>query len=227
MQFENVRVAVTGAAGNLGQAVGKAFLAEGAHVIAVDRVEASFDGIWAGQFEAHVIDLTNADATLSLFESLPAVDVLCNVAGGFDMGTPVHELSAGQWEFMFDINSRTMINASRAATPKMIAKGSGAVVSVSAKAALASGATMAPYSASKSVVMRATEAMSAELKGHGINVNCVLPTALDTPQNREAMPKADPGKWVAPDDLAAVILFLASPKARAVHGACIPVTGLS
>ena len=116
MQFENTRVAVTGAAGNLGQAVGKAFLAEGAHVLAVDRVEASFDGIWAGQLETHVVDLTDASATLALFESLPAVDVLCNVAGGFDMGTPMHELSADQWEFMFDINARTMINASRAAS---------------------------------------------------------------------------------------------------------------
>ena len=78
-----------------------------------------------------------------------------------------------------------------------------------------------------SIVMRLTETMSAELKHKGINVNCVLPTALDTPQNRAAMPKADTSKWVSPDDLAAVILFLASPAARAVHGAAVPVSGLS
>ena len=227
MRFENKRVAVTGAAGNLGQAVAKAFLAEGANIVAIDRVQATIDGTDASRVEARVIDLTAAAATLAAFDSIGAVDVLCNVAGGFDMGTPVHELSADQWEFMFDINARTMLNASRAAVPHMIAAGGGAIVSVSAKAALAGGSTMAPYSASKSIVMRATESMSAELKDKGINVNCVLPTALDTPQNREAMPKADPSRWVACEDLAAVILFLASPAARAVHGAGVPVTGLS
>ena len=226
MRFENKRVAVTGAAGNLGQAVAKAFLAEGASVVAIDRVEASIEGADSARVDAQVIDLTDAQATLTAFEAIGAVDVLCNVAGGFDMGTPVHELSADDWEFMLDINARTMINTSRAAVPHMINAGGGAVVSVSAKAALAGGSTMAPYSASKSIVMRATESMSAELKDKGINVNCVLPTALDTPQNREAMPKADPSKWVACDDLAAVILFLASPAARAVHGVGIPVTGL-
>jgi len=227
MRFENKRVAVTGAAGNLGQAVARAFLAEGASIVAIDRVQAAIEGVEAGLVDAHVVDLTDATATLAAFESIGAVDVLCNVAGGFDMGTPVHELSADQWEYMLDINARTMINTSRAAVPHMVTAGGGAVVSVSAKAALAGGSTMAPYSASKSIVMRATESMSAELKDHGINVNCVLPTALDTPQNREAMPKADPSRWVACEDLAAVILFLASPAARAVHGAGVPVTGLS
>lgn len=99
-------------------------------------------------------------------------------------------------------------------------------MNVGAKAALASPGTMAPYTASKSIVMRATESMAAELKEQGINVNCVLPTALDTPQNREAMPNADPSRWVDPTALADVILFLASPAARAVHGAAVPVTGL-
>ena len=128
---------------------------------------------------------------------------------------------------MLDINSRTMLNSVRGAVPAMLERGGGAIINVGAKAALASPGAMAPYTASKSIVIRATESMSAELKDRGFNVNCVLPTALDTPQNREEMPNADPSRWVEPAALAEVILFLASPAARAVHGAAIPVTGLS
>ena len=86
---------------------------------------------------------------------------------------------------------------------------------------------MGAYCAAKSAVTRLTEAMSAELREHGVNVNCVLPSIIDTPENRAAMPKSDPRHWVAPEDLASVILFLSSDAARAVHGAAIPVTGLS
>lgn len=225
MRFQSKRAAVTGAAGNLGQAVAAALHAEGAEVILLDRVEASLAG--ASNASSRVVDLTDPEAVVAAFEAIGPVDVLCNIAGGFDMGTPVHEVGVSTWEFMLDINARTMLNTVRAAVPQMMKTGGGAIVNVSAKAALAGGANMAPYSASKSIVMRATESMAAELKDKGFNVNCVLPTAIDTPQNREAMPNADPTKWVAADALADVILFLASPAARAVHGAAIPVTGLS
>jgi NAD(P)-dependent dehydrogenase (short-subunit alcohol dehydrogenase family) len=226
MSFEGKRVAVTGAAGNLGQAVAAAFAAQGANVLLVDRVEAHLDSSGSGETRAVVVDLTSSEATVAAFAELGPIDVLCNVAGGFDMGTPVHETTVEQWEFMLDINARTMLNSVRAAVPGMLSQGRGAIVNIGAKAALASPGTMAPYTASKSIVIRATESMAAELKEKGINVNCVLPTALDTPQNREAMPNADPTRWVDPQALAEVILFLASPAARAVHGAAIPVTGL-
>jgi len=226
MSFEGKRVAVTGAAGNLGQAVAAAFAAQGANVLLVDRVEAHLDSSGSGETRAVVVDLTSSEATVAAFAELGPIDVLCNVAGGFDMGTPVHETTVEQWEFMLDINARTMLNSVRAAVPGMLSQGRGAIVNIGAKAALASPGTMAPYTASKSIVIRATESMAAELKDKGINVNCVLPTALDTPQNREAMPNADPTRWVDPQALAEVILFLASPAARAVHGAAIPVTGL-
>lgn len=235
MNFRGKRVAVTGAAGNLGQAVTQAFYDQGADVLLIDRIEGSIneaagggDGAAdRGSARACVFDLTDGEATRAGFEAIGAVDVLCNIAGGFDMGTPVHETTVEQWEFMLDINARTMLNSVRGAVPAMIANGGGAIINVGAKAALASPGTMAPYTASKSIVLRATESMSAELKEKGFNVNCVLPTALDTPQNREAMPNADPSRWVDPAALADVILFLASPAARAVHGASIPVTGLS
>lgn len=226
MSFTSKRVAVTGAAGNLGQAVAAAFHAAGADVVLIDRVDASLASSGSGSVTSYVVDLTNAEATMATYAEVGAVDVLCNIAGGFDMGTPVHEVTVDQWEFMLDINARTMLNSVRAAVPAMMENGGGAIINVGAKAALASPGTMAPYTASKSIVIRATESMAAELKDKGFNVNCVLPTALDTPQNREAMPNTDPSRWVEPAALADVILFLASPAARAVHGAAIPVTGL-
>ena len=109
----------------------------------------------------------------------------------------------------------------------MLKQGSGKIINVSAFAAQRGAALMGAYAASKAAVARLTEAMSAELREHGINVNCVLPTILDTPENREAMPLADPTKWVALDDLASAIVFLGSDGAKAIHGASLPVSGLS
>ena len=143
------------------------------------------------------------------------------------MGKPVHGTSDEDWQFLFDVNARTFLNAVRAVVPQMIEAGGGKVVSVAAYGALKGGAKMGPYAASKDVVIRLTESMAAELRTKNINVNCVLPTIIDTPDNRTAMPDADPSRWVAPEDLAKVITFLASDDARAIHGASIPVTGLS
>jgi len=109
----------------------------------------------------------------------------------------------------------------------MLASGGGKIINVGAFTAQKGAANMGAYIAAKSAVIRLTESMAAELREKNINVNCVLPTIIDTPENRAAMPKADPQKWVAPEDLASVIVFLASPAAKAVHGAAIPVTGLS
>ena len=109
----------------------------------------------------------------------------------------------------------------------MLEAGGGKIVNVGAFAAQKGAAEMGAYVASKSAVIRLTESMAAELREKNVNVNCVLPTIIDTPENRKAMPAADPRKWVAPEDLANVIVFLASDAARAIHGAAIPVTGLS
>jgi len=111
--------------------------------------------------------------------------------------------------------------------PHMLKAGGGKIVNIGAYSALSGKAEMSAYIASKSAVIRLTESMAAELRGHNINVNCVLPSIIDTPQNRAAMPKADPSKWVAPAALADVLMFLCSPAARAIHGAAIPVVGLS
>ena len=155
------------------------------------------------------------------------IDVLCNIAGGFRMGEAVHETSDETWDFLFNLNVRTLLNAVRAAVPALIETGGGKVVNVGAAGALKGGAMMGAYAAAKSVVIRLTEAMSAELRERNINVNCVLPTIIDTPENRAAMPDADPTRWVAPADLARTIMYLASDDARAIHGAAVPVAGRS
>jgi NAD(P)-dependent dehydrogenase (short-subunit alcohol dehydrogenase family) len=143
------------------------------------------------------------------------------------MGKPVHETSDADWNVLMDLNARTVLHTARAVVPHMIAAGGGKIVNVGAFAAQKGAANMGAYIASKSAVIRLTETMAAELREKNINVNCVLPTIIDTPQNRADMPKADPKRWVAPGDLANVIVFLASDEARAIHGATLPVTGLS
>ena len=161
--------------------------------------------------------------------ALPAgtrIDVLCNIAGGFRMGQPVHETSDETWDLMLGLNAKSVINCARAVVPGMLAAGRGKIINVAALAGLAGKANMGAYIASKSAVIRLTESMSAELRDKGINVNCILPSIIDTPQNRADMPKADPRRWVAPEALADVVLFLASDAARAIHGASIPVNGL-
>src|SRR5205814_304103 len=120
------------------------------------------------------------------------IDVLCAIAGAFRMGEPVHDTSSTTWNAMIDINVRTLLNAVRCVTPGMIANGYGRIVTIGAVAAQHGGAGIGAYCAAKSAVMRLTESMAAELGSKGINVNCVLPSVLDTPQNRAAMPKVDP-----------------------------------
>lgn len=234
MAFAKRTVVITGAAGNLGRAVAAAFAGRGAGLVLIDRRRADLESAYGrddGSRFTLPLDLSDQAATTaavaSALDRSGRLDVLCNVAGGFDMGDAVHETSDATWDLMADLNVRTLIHASRAVVPHMIAAGSGRIVNVGAAAAIRGMAGMGTYCATKSAVIRLTEAMSAELREQGINVNCVLPSILDTPQNRTAMPDADPSRWVSPDSLAEVIAFLASDAARAIHGAAVPVTNLS
>ncbi|MGP1396977.1 MAG: SDR family NAD(P)-dependent oxidoreductase [Inquilinaceae bacterium] len=226
--FTDRVVLITGAAGNLGQAVAKAFGDAGASLVLVERKPPTDDA--AGDRVMRVVaDLTESDQTAQAAQAavdrFGRIDVLCNMAGGFAMGAPVHAVEDKTWDLMMDLNARSIVHMARAVVPHMMARKSGRIVSVGATAALAGGAGMGAYSASKSAVLRLTEAMAAELGEHGIGVNCVLPSIIDTPQNRAALPKADPAGWVAPAALADIVLFLASDAARALHGVSLPVTG--
>lgn len=227
-------VLVTGAAGHLGRAVAAAFDADGANLVLVDRDRALLERAFGGDGTQRLLvpcDLFDAaqvqGAVDQALQRFGRIDVLCHIVGGFRMGEAVHETSDATWDFLFDLNARTLLHAARAVVPAMLRQGGGKVINVGAFSAQRGLAAMGAYTASKSVVIRLTEAMAAELRERNINVNCVLPTVIDTPDNRAAMPDAEPARWVAPADLAAVIRFLASDAARAVHGAALPVTGLS
>ncbi|TCP14553.1 short-subunit dehydrogenase [Crenobacter luteus] len=234
MQFHDRTVLITGAAGNLGRAVADAFYAQGANLVLLgqhaEHLTEAF-GAEDARRQFAAVDLLDADAVARAADAARArfgrVDVLCNLAGGFRMGTPVHATADADLDFLFDINVRTMMHAVRAVAPGMVAAGGGKIVNVGANAAGKGVAQMGAYCAAKSALIRLTEAMAAELREAGVNVNCVLPTIIDTPENRAAMPGADPARWVAPAALADVIAFLASDAARAIHGAAVPVTGLS
>lgn len=231
--FSNRVVMVTGAAGNLGVAVSRAFQASGAHLVLLDRGADRLPKLFPeladspAHFLATGVDLNDADAVTRAVEEainrFGRIDALVNTAGGYKAGTPLHETSPGDWEFLMNLNARSVFTACRAVVPQMLKQGTGRIVNVASRAALSGDANAAVYSASKSAVVRLTESMAAELKGAGLNVNCVLPGMIDTPQNRRAMPGADVSTWVAPDALAEVILFLASDSARAINGAALPV----
>jgi NAD(P)-dependent dehydrogenase (short-subunit alcohol dehydrogenase family) len=227
---------VTGAAGNLGQAVIKVFLAAGIRVAGADYRMGDLkkvDGEDSDPENLHLLqaDLTQEEAAFRMaeetLEKFGRIDILVNTVGGYRAGTPLHETPLQTWDGMLNLNARTVFLASQAVIPHMLRQGSGKIVSVAARPGLLGKANMAAYSASKSAVIRLTESMADELKGQGIRVNCVIPGTLDTPENRKDMPDADTQRWVQPESLAEVVLFLCSSGARDIHGAALPVYGLS
>jgi NAD(P)-dependent dehydrogenase (short-subunit alcohol dehydrogenase family) len=218
-------VAVTGGLGALGQAVVRAVRAAGARVAVLDRVEGSSE---PGVLVLGGIDLADgaqADAALErVAAELGGLDGLVNLAGTFRWET-LEQGKPETWDFLYRVNVRTAVAASKAALPHFRTRGRGRIVNVGAGAAAKAGAGMGPYAASKSGVARLTESLADELKDEGVNVNAVLPSIIDTAANRADMPKADFSRWVAPEALADVIVFLLSPASRAVTGALLNVSG--
>ncbi len=232
--FKNKSVIVTGGAGVLGRAVVDWYSSLGATVAVLDYSDDLLAKAFPNPSERHfyvACDLTQkescADAVGRVIRQFEKIDVLANIAGGFLMGDPVHETSDETWDFLFNVNTRSIMNMGAAVVPGMLAQSSGKIVNVAARAALAGMANMGAYTASKAAVMRLTESMAMELREKGINVNAVMPSLIDTPRNRDDMPDADYSRWVVPEQIASVIGFLSSGESNAVHGACIPVDGLS
>jgi NAD(P)-dependent dehydrogenase (short-subunit alcohol dehydrogenase family) len=221
-------VVVTGAFGVLGRAVAEAARAAGWAVAAIDFTPAPQPALPADILALGGVDLADADQAAGAVTKAVArfgrLDALLNIAGGFAWQT-TEAGDPAAWERLYRLNVMTTLNASRAALPHLLASGAGRIVNVGANAATRAGGGMGAYAASKAGVHRLTEALAEETKGRGVTVNAVLPSILDTPTNRSDMPDADFSAWVAPGDLAAVMLFLASPEAGAVTGALIPVTG--
>ncbi len=219
-------IVVTGALGALGRVVAEEVLARGARVACIDHAPTQVPAT-ADSLELGGVDLTDAvqagQAISAAASHFGRLDALVNIAGGFAFET-VTDGDPTTWQRMYALNVMTALNASRAAIPHLMASPAGRIVNVGAMGALQAGSGMGAYAASKAGVHRLTEALAAELKGK-ITVNAVLPSIIDTAANRASMPKSDFAKWVRPNELADVILFLASDAASAVTGALLPVTG--
>ena len=226
MQLQGKVVAITGAFGALSSAVVRAVLAEGAQVAAIDRAAAPHAPLEGAALFGDV-DLSSDTGARTAVDAIVArfgrLDALVNIAGGFRWET-VADGSLATWNAMFEANLRTAVAACHAVLPHLPSE-TGRIINIGANGATRAGAGMGAYAASKSGVARLTEALAEELKERGITVNALLPSVIDTAANRKDMPKADFGKWVRPEQLADVIVFLLSAKASAVTGALLPVTG--
>ncbi|NCA70625.1 MAG: SDR family oxidoreductase [Sphingobacteriia bacterium] len=234
--FKNKTVIITGAAGNLGRACALVFARQGARLALVDRDQTAIDQVrrdlpTGSDTIGVAVDLLDPTAVQRMVETvttrLGSIQVLANIAGGFAMGPPLHETTDAQWEQMMGLNLGSVIHCCRAVVPAMLEAGGGRIINVSARAAQRGIGHMGPYCVSKAAVITLTESLADELKHQGITVNCILPGTIDTPQNRAAMPDQDHARWVPPEALAEVILFLASDAAHCVTGAAVPVYGQS
>lgn len=222
----SLQVVITGAAGALGRATANHFIDQGARVALVDRsaehLADAFPGLANSRHLLVTSDVVSADAmrasAAQIITTFGHVDALVHIAGGFEMGDPVHALSRAAWDRMMDLNAWSFVAVSQAFVPSMIERKWGRVIAVTAKSASRGAADMSAYIASKSALQRLVEAMAAELSQHGIAVNSIAPSVLDTPANRQAMPDVSPAGWVSTDVAARTIAFLASPAAAALHG---------
>jgi NAD(P)-dependent dehydrogenase (short-subunit alcohol dehydrogenase family) len=227
---------VTGATAPLTIAVVPVFLEAGAVVVTTYRREGDLAKLRerAGvapdaRLSGVELDLTDEEAVARAYAAVAAehggIDVLVNVAGGFNGGAPVHETAWSLWQQQLDLNVKTAVLSCRAAVPHMLARGAGAIVNVGTRTATQPGKNLAAYAASKRAVIQLTEALAAELLNQNITANVILPSTIDTPVNRHNDPTAGGGRWVPPEQIARVILFLAGPDARIISGATIPVYG--
>lgn len=222
---------VAGGAGGLGRAVSLAFLDEGAKVVVPYRSEKEFAELRraaAGresQLIGRAVDVLDEAALAKLVDEIGRIDVLVNTVGGYVGGVELWKLAPADFDRMLNLNLRTGYLLARAVVPGMLKRGSGAVVNVSAKAAVDHGAGASAYAASKAASLAMMDSLAADTRGTGVRVNSVLPSIIDTKTNREAMPDARFDVWPKPEDIAKVILFLASDAAKVVLGAAVTVYG--
>lgn len=221
-------IVITGGFGALGSAIGLAAAGAGARVCLIGHGDAPEPALLPASVQCiGNVDLTDAAAARAVLEQaaglLGGVDALVNVAGGFQWQTVTGD-AFDAWDRMYAMNLKTAVLATGAALPWLRLRPNARIVNVGATAALSAAAGMGAYAASKAGVIKLTEALAAELADAGINVNAVLPSIIDTPQNRRDMPDADPRAWVRADDVARVVLFFLGPGAVAVTGAALPVT---
>jgi NAD(P)-dependent dehydrogenase (short-subunit alcohol dehydrogenase family) len=236
-------VLVAGGTGGLGRAVSLAFVEEGARVVVTFQRPGDLDELKAvasrklveaegSSLEGYAVDVTDVTdeaAVAKLFDGIVErhgrLDCLVNAVGGYAGGIKLWEMETKVFEQQLALNLRAGFVLARAAARVMVKQRSGAIVNVASKAAVDHAAGAAAYAASKAAAVAMIDCLAADLKGTGVRANSILPSIIDTPANRKAMPKADFGKWPKPEDIARVILFLCSDKAKLIQGASVPVYG--
>ncbi len=237
--FEGKVAIITGSAGSLGSVTTKAFLKKKAKVVALYHTEGKFNKFVdaLGDLSENLYgvqgDATSADDCKRLVKETidrhGKVDILVNIVGGWKGGKNLDKTSEETWDKMINLNAKTVFLCSREVLPHMIDENYGRIVNISAKSSTRKGRMKdsSAYAASKGAVRTLTYAMTEELKDKNINVNCIMPSTIDTEDNRKIIPKADFSKWVPPEQIAETILFLCSDKAKDIKGACVPIYGKS
>lgn len=232
MEPKSRTVVVAGGTGALGASVSRAFVSAGARVIATYRRQEEFDAL-AKQAGANLIgvslDVTDEGAVAKFVAETESkygvIDALVIAVGGYAGGKQMWETDLATYELMLNLNLRAAFVMTRAVLPGMIRQNRGAIVNVASKAGYGHAAGAAMYAASKAGVMALFDSLAEEVKPYNINVNSIVPSIMDTPSNRRAMPKADFTVWPKTDDIAKVIVYLCSEDARVIHGAAVPVYG--
>jgi NAD(P)-dependent dehydrogenase (short-subunit alcohol dehydrogenase family) len=237
MSLEEKIVVVTGATGALGRVVAKMFLDEGAHVVSMYRSEQKLKELedFLGETRENLTsvqaDSLDEVSLQSLFQKViqqhGRVDILLNIVGGYKGGADIADTTVSDWDYMMDLNLKSVFLCSKAALPYMMKQNYGKIVNVASRTAVEkryrsrSGA----YAVSKAGVIVLTETIAEEVRKYNINVNCVMPSTIDTPDNRRNLADADSSKWVKPEQIVKVLLFLSSDDSKTINGACVPVYG--
>jgi NAD(P)-dependent dehydrogenase (short-subunit alcohol dehydrogenase family) len=234
-KLEGKSVLVAGGTGGLGRAVTLAFLAQGAQVAVTYQRAQEFSSLQKGAgrtgpgLNGHAVDVTDEAACRELVKRVIAeqkrLDVLVNCVGAYAGGSPLWETDPKIFDQMLNLNLRSGFLLCRAAVPEMLKQGSGVIVNIASQAAVNHAAGAAAYVAAKAAAVAMIDSLAADLKGSGVRANSVLPSIIDTPANRAAMPKADFTKWPKAEEIAEVALFLCSDDAKLIHGASVPVYG--
>ena len=221
MDMKGKVVLITGGAGALGQTVVPAFVSTGASVILGDLNPVQMPGVTA--LKADFADPTQVRSLVDeVIRTSGRLDVLINLVGGFATGRLI-ETDVSLWQRMLNMNLTSAFLLSQAVLPSMLQGGQGRIVHIAARAALEPFSGAAAYIVSKAGLVGLIRTLSSELAGSGVTVNAVLPSTIDTPANRRAMPTADPSKWARPDSIAQTLTFLASDAASQINGALIPI----
>jgi NAD(P)-dependent dehydrogenase (short-subunit alcohol dehydrogenase family) len=226
--FSKRVVLITGGTGALGRTLVKKFIDSGARTISSYLNEKEAENLKTANHKVELIklDITKEEQILKvipiLVERFGTIDVLVNLVGGKN----ITELGENDWEAMMGLNLKSAFLISKHVIPVMISGKGGNVVHISSRTGLKSDGYDSAYAVSKAGLIRFVESTSQEFKDNNINVNCILPTTIDTEANRRAMPNADFNKWILKEDLANVVLFLCSPDSKVINGAAIPTYGL-